>query len=322
MPRLILLLLLATAGCSYGYDTPDFRRTPAAAEFGRRPAMVAPADNPTTPAKVALGAQLFADPALSGDGRSACATCHQPERGFADGRAVAEGNGGRRLVRHTPTIFNAGYAPSLFWDGRSPGLEDQALRPIISGGEMARHPAVLIETVANRPAYVTAFAAAFPGTGVSEANVARALAAYQRTVVSGEAPFDRFVAGDRAAISPAAARGFALFTGKAHCAACHTGWLLSDGKFHDVGLPDTDLGRGGITNNKAFDHAFRTPSLREIGRTAPYMHNGSLPTLAAVVEHYATMKTRRSSTPPPITLDAGERADLVAFLESLDSADR
>lgn len=317
MKRLLPLLLLA--GCSYGYDTPDFGHTPAAADFRQRPAMVVPADNPTTPAKVALGAQLFADPALSGDGGMSCATCHQPDKGFADGQDVARGEGGRRLVRHTPTIFNAAYAPNLFSDGRSSGLEDQALRPIISGGEMARHPAVLIDTVAAKPAYVSAFARAFPGSGVSEANIARALAAYQRTIVSGEAPFDRFLAGDSSAISPAAARGFALFTGKAKCAACHSGWLLSDGQFHDVGLPDSDFGRGGISNNKAFDHAFRTPSLREIGRTAPYMHNGSLKTLDAVVAHYAEIKVTRRVGPQRITLTKAEQAELVAFLQTLDS---
>lgn len=319
MKQLIPLLLFAVAGCSYGYDTPDFSRTPAAAEFRRRPEMLVPADNPVTPAKVALGAQLFADPALAGDGGMSCATCHVPERGFADGLDVARGQGGRRLVRHTPTIFNAAYAPNLFWDGRSTGLEDQALRPITSGGEMARHPAVLIDAVAGQPRYVAAFAAAFPGTGVSEANVARAIAAYERTIVSGEAPFDRFIAGDAGAISPAAARGFALFTDKARCAACHSGWLLSDGKFHDVGLPDSDFGRGGIINNKAFDHAFRTPSLREIGRTAPYMHDGSLKTLDAVVAHYADIRVMRRVGPQRITLRPAERAALVAFLQTLDS---
>ena len=318
MKRLLPLLLLL-AGCSYGYDTPDFGHVPRPDDFRRRPALMVPADNPVTPDKVALGAQLFADPALSGDGGMSCATCHQPDRGFADGQPLARGAGGRRLVRHTPTIVNTAYAPNLFWDGRAAGLEDQALRPIISGGEMARHPAVLIDAVAGKPAYVTAFARAFPGSGVSEANIARALAAYQRTIVSGEAPFDRFLAGDSAAITPAAARGFALFTGKAKCAACHSGWLLSDGRFHDIGLTDSDFGRGGITNNKAFDHAFRTPSLREIGRTAPYMHDGSLKTLDAVVAHYSDIKVTRRVGPQRITLSKAEQAELVAFLTTLDS---
>jgi cytochrome c peroxidase len=321
MRWLIPALALLLSACSYGYDTPDYKAVAPPQSFAVRPAMLVPADNPTTPAKVALGKMLFKDTGLSRDGGVACATCHVPTLAFTDGRATARGDGGRTLLRHTPGIINSGYAPTLFWDGRSASLEDQALKPITSGGEMAMHPAVVADVVANDPRYAPLFAAAFPGSVVSEANIARAIAAYERSLVSGEAPFDRFIGGDRVAMSPAAVRGFALFTGKAKCAACHGGWLLSDGKFHDVGLPDDDLGRGGITNNKAFDHAFRTPSLREIGRTAPYMHNGSLPTLAAVVDHYADLKPSRRVAPERIALDPAERRDLVAFLQTLDSAD-
>lgn len=313
MRVLVIFLALLTAACSYGYDRPDFDQVAAPASFATRPA----APPPASPEAIALGRQLFGDTGLSGDGQSACATCHRPDRGFADGLDKARGEGGRRLVRHTPTLFNIAYAHSLFWDGRSSSLEDQALRPITSGGEMGRHPAIVEDIVAAK--YKPLFERAFPGTGVTEANIAAALAAYQRTLVSGTAAFDRFIVGDRSAIPPAAARGFALFTGKARCAACHSGWLLSDGRFHDAGLPDDDLGRGGITNNKAFDHAFRTPSLREIGRTAPYMHDGSLATIEAVVAHYAETKIRRRGTPPPIVLDASERRDLAAFLRTLDS---
>lgn len=319
MRILMTIAALALSACSYGYDTPDFKAVAAPESFARRPVMVVPADNPSTPEKIELGRALFEDTGLSRDGTTACATCHWPQRAFTDGLDKARGEGGRRLVRHTPGIINAGFAPSLFWDGRSPNLEDQALKPIMSGGEMAMHPAVVADAVAGNPRYRALFDKAFPGIGASEANIARAIAAFERSLQSGEAPFDRFIAGDRAAISPAAARGFGLFTGKAKCAACHSGWLLSDGKFHDVGLPDEDLGRGGITNNKAFDHAFRTPSLREIGRTAPYMHDGSLATLAAVVDHYADLKPTRRVAPLQIDLSPAERRDLVAFLQSLDS---
>jgi cytochrome c peroxidase len=316
-----LLAALALTACAYRYDTPKFGIAAAPTSFAVRPAVLEPVDNPSTPAKIELGGLLFADPGLSGDGKSSCASCHDPRRGFADGLAKSPGNGGRLLVRHTPTLLNVAYAPILFWDGRSPSLEDQALRPITNGGEMARHPAVLADAVEGNPRYQALFAAAFPGTGVSEANIARAIAAYERTLVSGTAPFDRFIAGTTTAISPAAARGFALFAGKANCAACHSGALLTDGKFHDVGLADDDLGRGGITNNSAFDHAFRTPALREIGRTAPYMHNGSLQNLAAVVDHYADTDKRRRGSLPPLALSAAERRDLVAFLQTLDSED-
>lgn len=319
MRLLTLLAPLLLGACSYAYDTPKFGRVAAPESFAAKPAMLVPADNPGSPAAVALGKALFADPGLSGGGTLSCASCHQPDLAFSDGLPTARGADGRTLLRHTPTIINAGHAPSLFWDGRSPSLEDQALRPAMAGAEMARHPAILADAIAANPRYVPLFAAAFPGQEISETTIARAIASYERSLVSGTAPFDRWLAGNTAAISPAAARGFRLFAGKANCAACHSGWLLSDGKFHDVGLADDDFGRGGITNTRGLDHAFRTPSLREIGRTAPYMHNGSLATLAAVVDHYAEMKIKRRGTPPAVTLSAVERAELVAFLQTLDS---
>jgi len=313
------LLPLAAVACAYGYETPPFDQPVAPQSFAVRPVMQHPADNPSTPEKIALGRKLFFEPRLSGDGKGSCASCHRPDKTWADGLKTARGEGGRSLRRNTPTIINSGFMPSLFWDGRSPSLEDQALRPVMSGGEMALHPAIITSRIATDPAYVQAFAAAFPGTSISEAAIARAIASFERSLVSSEAPFDRHLAGKAAAISPEAERGFRLFSGKAQCAACHSGWLLSDGKFHDVGLPDTDFGRGGITNNRFLDHAFRTPSLREIGKTAPYMHDGSLPTLAAVVDHYAENRVKRRGTPPPTPLSPAERAELVAFLETLDS---
>jgi cytochrome c peroxidase len=318
--RLIPALIpLVAVGCAMSYETPPFGVPVAPESFRERPAMPHPADNPPTPEKIALGRSLFFETRLSGDGTAACASCHLPEKGWADGLKTARGEGGRTLRRNTPTIINSGYAPGLFWDGRSPSLEDQALKPVMSGGELARHPAILADRIAADPAYRARFEAAFPGEGVTETGIARALAAFERSIVSGETPFDRHLAGDAAALSPSARRGFALFVGKAQCAACHQGWLLSDGKFHDIGLPDDDFGRGGITNNRFLDHAFRTPSLREIGRTAPYMHDGSLPTLAAVVDHYADGVAPRRGTPPRVALTPAERADLVAFLQSLDS---
>lgn len=323
MPKLKAMLaapaLLLIAACAYQYDTPRFGAVAQPATFAQRPVIAHPADNPPSDAKAALGRALFADPALSGTGQASCASCHAPDKGFSDGLRTARGLNGRSLLRNTPTVINTAYMPVLFWDGRSPDLEDQALRPAISGGEMGRHPAILADAVAADPRYRPMFAAAFPGEPVSEATIARAIAAYERTLVSGTAPFDRWLAGEPNAISAQAARGFALFAGKANCAACHSGWLMSDGRFHDVGLPDDDLGRGGITNNRAFDHAFRTPSLREIGKTAPYMHDGSLQTLAEVVDHYAQMPVKRAGTPPRISLSATERAELVAFLQTLDS---
>lgn len=306
---------ILVAACSYGYERPNFGQVAPRSAFAARPDLAAP-----PPELAALGQRLFQDVRLSGDGSQSCASCHQVARGFADGQRLSMA-GGRTLVRHTPSLFNVAYYPLLFWDGRSPGLEDQALRPVINGAEMGRHPAVLADAIAGDPRYRPMFRAAFGQNAVTEDGIARAIAAYERTLVSGTAPFDRWLTGDERAISAAAARGFALFTGKAQCSACHSGWLMSDGKFHDTGMPDSDLGRGGITNNRAFDYAFKTPSLREVGRTAPYMHDGSLATLASVVDHYADRKVKRRLAMPRIDLSVAERADLVEFLSTLDSQD-
>ena len=306
---------MIVAACSYGYDRPTFGQAAPKSAFAARPLLAAP------PAELAaLGRRLFHDQRLSGDGSQSCASCHQAVKGFADGQRLSTA-GGRTLVRHTPSLFNVAYYPQLFWDGRSHGLEDQALRPVINGAEMGRHPAVLADAIAGDLHYRAMFKAAFGHEDVTEERMGRAIAAYERTLVSGTAPFDRWLAGENGAISSAAARGFALFTGKAQCSACHSGWLMSDGMFHDTGMPDSDLGRGGITNNRVFDHAFKTPSLREIGRTAPYMHDGSLATLASVVDHYADRRVKRRLVMPRITLSVAERADLVEFLSTLDSQD-
>lgn len=312
---LLAACCVIVAACSYGYERPMFGQITPKSDFTERPVLTAPRSE-----LVALGRRLFEDERLSADGSQSCASCHQAARGFADGQRLSVA-AGRPLVRHTPTLFNVAYFPQLFWDGRSPSLEDQALRPVINGAEMGRHPAALADAISADPQYRAMFKAAFGQAHVTEDGIARAVAAYERTLVSGMAPLDRWLAGDESAISPAAARGFALFSGKAQCSACHSGWLMSDGKFHDTGLPDNDLGRGGITNNRAFDHAFKTPSLREIGRTSPYMHDGSLPTLAAVVDQYADRKVTRKLVMPRITLTPAERADLVEFLSTLDSQD-
>lgn len=307
---------LLLGACSYGYDRPDFRTPHGPSSFTNRPALEA-----APPAMVKLGSTLFNDTGLSGDGSTSCATCHQAQSGFADAMRLSRGAGGRLLIRHTPTLYNAAYYPALFWDGRSPSLADQALRPVISGAEMSRHPAILADSIAAESRYRPLFESAFGGADVTEDRIAKAIAAYEHTIISGVAPFDRWLAGSASAISPQAERGFALFTGKAKCAACHSGWLMSDGKFHDTGMRDDDLGRGGITNNRALDHAFRTPSLREIGRTAPYMHDGSLATLEEVIDHYAKSRVKRRRAVPDLDLSLDERTDLAAFLRTLDSDD-
>ena len=312
-----LAATLVAGACAELYD----RHEPVAlADFVVRPAVTSPAGNPITAEKVRLGRDLFNDVRLSADGTQSCASCHIEKLGFADGRAKARGRGGRELARSTPSLWNVGFASSLFSDGRASSLEAQALMPVMSGGEMARHPASAIDPIRADRNYRIRFARVFGGAPeVSEANVAKSIAAYERTLVSGIAPFDRWAAGEAGAISPAAARGFDVFAGRGNCVACHSGAIFTDNLFHDVGLPDVDLGRGAVANSSRLDHAFRTPSLREINRTAPYMHDGSLPTLDAVVDHYSDSLASRARTPSPARLSDAEKRDLVEFLKTLDT---
>ena len=281
-----------------------------------------PKDNPSTVAKVRLGWALFQDRRLSGDQSLACVDCHQPERDWQDGRARAQGMGGQTLRRRTPGLFDTAWGETYFWDGRAPSLEAQSLIPIEASDEMNLKMVDAVARLQGVGFYQGMFAEAFPDEpNVSERNVSRAIAAFERTIVSGATAFDRWIEGQEDAISPAAKRGFALFAGPANCASCHTGWRLTDDAFHDTGLPGTDdPGRGPVINVPELKNAFKTPALRNVARRAPYMHDGSLPTLRAVVDHYADGIVERATLSDDlkrITLSDSERADLVAFLETL-----
>lgn len=281
--------------------------------------------NPSTPEKVALGQMLFFDPRLSGSGVISCASCHNPALGWSDALPKGLGNMGGRLGRHTPTILNVAYGEPYFWDGRAATLEDQAKGPLTSAKEMNMPADVAINRLESIPGYVAAFDRAFPGRGISLDTFAAAVATYERTVNSGTAPFDKWVAGDEQAVSDAEKRGFVLFNGKANCATCHSGWRMSDDGFHDIGLPGTDLGRAAIAPGIVqLEHAFKTPTLRNINQRAPYMHDGSMPTLAAVIDHYDHGFEHRESLDSqmhPLGLTSAEKADLVAFLNTLTSVD-
>lgn len=288
-------------------------------EYRRPTAVPFPADNPFSVEKLRLGQQLYFDPRLSGNNTLSCATCHNPALSWGDGLGKGHGAGGT-LGRRTPTILNLAWADLLMWDGRKSSLEDQALGPVESDMEMNQKLDALVPKLAAIGGYRTAFDMAFPGEGVTLANIAKAIATYERTVVSGPAPFDRWIAGDESAIGEPAKRGFALFNGKANCQACHGGWNFTDHGFHDIGLPDEDIGRGRQLPLPSMQHAFKTPTLRDVARRAPYMHDGSLADLKAVVEHYAKGGTTRPSLAEemkPLALTAEEKADLVAFMLTL-----
>lgn len=245
----------------------------------------APHDNPTTPEKVSLGKQLFFDPRLSGDNTISCATCHLPEKAFGDGVALGQGIGGEKLARNTQTCLNVGFFDNFFWDGRSATLEEQALGPIQSPDEMNQNLDQLEHELNLIPAYVRQFKSIF-GTKPNRDGIAKALAAYQRTLVTEPSPFDRYLAGDKKALSADAIRGLELFQGEAGCTQCHHGPLLSDSKFYRLGASYRDDGRAKITGKKEDRYRFRTPTLRNVSETAPYMHDGSLKTLYEVVEFY------------------------------------
>ncbi|MCW5773811.1 MAG: c-type cytochrome, partial [Rhodospirillaceae bacterium] len=317
-------LLGAFTGWLLRAEAPRAERSDAAlkASFRRPQAVPFPADNPYSEAKAALGRRLFFDPRLSGGGTLSCAGCHDPAKNWSDGRKTGRGERGQVLKRRTPSLWNLAWGEKLFWDGRADSLEHQATMPIDNPDEMDRRPDELAAWLRTVPEYRAAFAAAFPDAGpITKEMLAKALATYERTLVSPPAPFDRWIEGDEAAISDSAKRGFRLFAGKANCAACHKGWAFTDSAFHDIGLPGDDRGRGPVLGLPAADHAFKTPSLRDVAKRGPYMHDGSLTTLAAVIAHYETFapRTTLSADLKRIALDAGERADLVAFLETLSS---
>jgi len=267
--------------------------------------MPVPEDNPLTVAKVALGRKLFHDRRLSRSGRVACASCHDPDRAFSDRRTLAVGVFGRVGTRHAPALINRGYGRSFFWDGRIATLEEQVLKPIQDPNEMD----LTLEEAASR-------------VSMNVPEISHALASYIRSILSGDSPFDRFINGDRRALSAEQQRGMQIFRGRGNCTACHVGPTFSDERFHNTGVAWQndrlrDEGRGNGT--------FKTPTLREVARTAPYMHDGSLATLADVVNFYSDGGRRNPSLDSdirPLRLTDEEKRALIRFLESLSGTVR
>ena len=321
---LLTLAALAALGAAFGSAaaapaTPDPLLRPAAVPF--------PAGNEPNAARIELGRALFFDPRLSGSAMISCATCHNPALAWGDGQPTAVGDGAKRLGRATPTVLNTAYQPLQMWDGRKNSLEDQALGPIGSTAEMNMPLEKMTTELGTIPGYAPMFEQAYPGEGITQATVAKAIASYERTVVSTESPFDRWRKGDERAVGEDAKRGFALFNGKARCALCHQGWNFTDNGFHNIGLRsqgDTeDEGRFAHRKVKVLKGAFKTPTLRDIALTAPYMHNGAYRTLAEVVDHYDRGGDDKSNLSPniqPLGLSAQEKKDLVAFMKSLTGA--
>jgi cytochrome c peroxidase len=366
-----------------GYERPDFRtrsvrleaRRGAPADLAARvrraplglPPVPVPADNALTPAKVVLGRKLFYDRRLSLNGTFSCAMCHVPEQGFTNNElATAVGIEGRTVRRNAPTIYNVAYLERLFHDGRETTLEHQVWGPLLARNEMG-NPSIgaVVEKIRAAPDYAGLFESAFPGRGLAMETIGMAIASYERTLVSGDSPFDRWkYEKDTSAVGEAVKRGFQIFTGKAGCSACHTvgadAALFTDGALHNTGIgyavsmagapgpmripvapgqylmvdrallgavgepPPSDLGLYEITQDPADRWKYRTPSLRNVALTAPYMHDGSLGTLGDVVSFYDGGGTPNEVLDPlirPLGLRGEERDDLVSFLEALTGSD-
>jgi cytochrome c peroxidase len=295
------------------------------AQYKRPDSIPFPANNPYSDVKAQLGQTLFFDPRLSGPATMSCASCHNPALGWKDGLPRGVGNRANQLGRATPTLLNLAWADLLMWDGRKDGLEDQASGPIEADAEMNLPMPKLIERLSDIPSYRRMFHEAFGRDEISKTTITRAIATFERTLVSNKAPFDRWIEGDEHAISAAAKHGFQIFNEKGHCAACHSGWRFTDDSFHDIGLKSEDVGRGGqVPNEPMLKYAFKTPTLRNVDQRAPYMHDGSMGTLRDVIVHYDSGFVERpslSSEMHRLALTEQEIDDLVAFLHTLTSQD-
>jgi len=276
-----------------------------------------PDDNPLTPEKIALGKQFFWDTRWSSSGTVACVSCHPPDHGWSDPRQFSLSAAGKPTLRHAPTIINRLFSDRQLWTGLRDSLEDQARK------DGNTTPEAVVRQLGAIPAYQEQFGKVF-GTDLNPEGVAKAIAAYVRTILSGNAPYDRFLAGDQQALSPAAQRGLALFEGKARCVRCHAGFNFTDESFHNLGVgmdrDNPDLGRYLVTKDEVDKGAFKTPTLRDVARRGPYMHDGSLKTLEEVVALYNRGGHKNpwlSKAIQPLNLTAGEQADLMAFLQAL-----
>ncbi len=300
------------------------------------PPVPIPADNPPTAETIALGRMLYYDPILSADGTISCASCHGPQMGFTDTRPVSLGVGGKKGSRHSPTVINSAYNTLQFWDGRAPSLEDQAKGPIANPVEMAATHEEAVKRIQDDPKYVSLFKQAWGTDKITIDLVVKSIASFERTVLSGNSPFDRFYYGhDKKALSASAQRGLKLFIDpkKGNCEVCHTIGkeyaLFTDNKFHNLGIgADTrgnmvDLGRFSETKNDADWGSFKTPTLRNIAQRAPYMHDGSFPTVKDALGHYIGGGNLNPHLDKEIHaldfLTFDERDDLLSFLDSLSA---
>jgi cytochrome c peroxidase len=295
--------------------------------LGPLPPVVAPPNNPQSSAKIMLGKQLYFDTRLSKDNTISCATCHDPALGWSDKGPTSKGIAGQMGGRRSPPVSNAAYIPLQFWDGRSPSLEDQAKGPIQNPIEMGNTHQAMIRTVADIPGYVEEFKRVFGEGPITVQQVADAIAAFERTVVTTDSRFDRYARGDHAALTRLEKQGLEVFNGKGHCTACHWGPNFTDGRFHNLGVPvsdpkNPDQGRYAVTKDGRDMRAFKTPTMRDASLRAPYLHDGSEKTLESLIDFYNRGGGNDANLDPlmvPLGLSKLEKTALVAFIRALVS---
>jgi cytochrome c peroxidase len=327
-------------------DWPKPRLTPMVndltfVDIGKLPEVVHPSDNPYSDEKAKLGEKLFFDPRLSSSGKISCASCHDPKLGWTDGKARSEGHNGQLTPRNSMPVINAVYSKTLFWDGRAKSLEHQAQFPIEDSKEMNEKLEVAVKRISQMSDYQALFAKSFKNKKVNAENLLKAIATFERTIVSGESKFDRFISGESTLFTDEELRGLHLFRTKAGCINCHNTPLFSDDKFHNDGLSmfgmeGEDLGKYNQTNNPKDAGLFRTPTLREVANTGPWMHNGIFDDLTEVVEYYNQGNPNFVQRNPqdshrfhlipqptpilrPVGLSKDEVKALVSFLKTLTS---
>ncbi|RHW35765.1 cytochrome-c peroxidase [Neobacillus notoginsengisoli] len=340
---LLIFILINLGGCTKEATAPTKTKAPAQTDTGQPPQEVSdelkhvlqthqmltpigdipiPEDNPMNPEVLKLGQALYFDPLLSGDNTRSCASCHDASLGYGDGKATFEKVDGTAGARNSPTVINSGYYKTNFWDGRASSLEEQALGPIENPNEMNQNLDALINELKAIKGYEEMFQKAF-GTGITKETIAKAIAAFERQIVVKDTAYDRFLQGEKNALTDQEVRGLGLFVGKAMCVTCHNGPNLSDNNFYNIGIESEDEGRFAVTQEPGDLGRIRTPGLYGITHTAPYMRDGSLKTLEDVIDYY----DRGGDNHPnksffikqfmPLGLSDSEKADLLAFLKTL-----
>ncbi len=288
-----------------------------------------PAGNTPNPERIELGKMLFFDPRLSRDGNMSCATCHNPLFGWSDGLAKGRGFKSQELGRASPSIINAAHNSMQMWDGRAPSLEAQATGPIRSSSEMNMDVGKILKWLNSEPTYARKFEKAYPGEKIDADSLSKAIASFERTVISNDSPFDHWVRGDRKAMSKKQISGFKIFSDpkKGNCVVCHAAPNFTDDGFHNIGLASyadekPDVGRYAQKPIRLMKGAFKTPTLRDVTLTGPYFHDGSAANLEAVIDHYARggdVKTNLSPDLKKLSLRKSEKSDLLEFIQALTS---